>query len=582
MQLKFKNASFGLVFSLILASTPAFAVSETIKKEQIKSLISIYEQDSTKVSSTTLKPEHKIETFNKFLNDIQNYSKNYSLKNSIKLFKDRKISEKEDWINIYRLLGIYSRIKYKKELISVLGKLVSIPTYIREDIPQYKNPNIIKFGQEVKRLAENFGLEYKNIDNRIFEVKLKGSSNDSFGIYTHSDIVPADKSKWILDDGTKLDPYKMKVIGNNIYGRGTEDDKCSIVVSLFAMKIIKENGFKLKRSIRLLIETTEETSGEGIEYYKEKNKVPDYNIVLDSAYPVVTAEKGFGIIAAKFKVKKGTGNGPEIINITGGLAYNQIPSTSVTTIVTSDPSGLENKIKKIAEEYIKVNGKNFKIKTSINKKHLLITVIGKSAHSSAPQNGINPVALMFNFLSEADKQLNFKNNHFKDAVSYVNDNFGLDYYGNKLGIAYKDDFMGPLTAALTFVSLADNQLEVSLNLRAPKGKEPPALKSEIIEKLKMYQQKNNNDFIIDVSTGDYMYRNVKGEWINTLLNVFGDVTGKEAKPVSSSGGTTAKQLPKVFLLVHKCRERYIPDIQIMNLKKLVIIFLMFRCLQKCF
>ena len=123
-------------------------------------------------------------------------------------------------------------------------------------------------------------------------------------------------------DGKRLDPFKMTVIGEKMYGRGTSDDKSEIATALFAMAAIKRAGFTLRRTIRLLIETIEETGGQATEYYKQRHALAPYNIVLDGRYQVGVAEKGFGVVTAKFSVRTGTGAGAEIVAATGGLAVN--------------------------------------------------------------------------------------------------------------------------------------------------------------------------------------------------------------------------------------------------------------------
>eukprot|EP01041_Mallomonas_annulata_P039329 gene39329-62991_t len=144
--------------------------------------------------------------------------------------------------------------------------------------------------------ARDFGLQYRNVDNRIFEVKLPGSGPEEFGILTHADVVPVVADEWVLDDGTKLDPFKLTRVGGNLYGRGSIDDKGSIATVLFAMKAVKDSGLPLARTIRLMIETTEETGGDAMKYYRAKTALPEYNIVLDSKYPAVVAEKGSGAL----------------------------------------------------------------------------------------------------------------------------------------------------------------------------------------------------------------------------------------------------------------------------------------------
>jgi hypothetical protein len=223
---KIKFITVLLLATVLITHQPAFSRPQTIKKNEIQSLIKIFDKK-------------KLGNFDSFLKQILPITDNLDLIKTIISFKENKISSEIEWINVYRLLGIYSRIKYKDELFKVLGELVAIQTDKKEGLPQYENPGIIKFGEAIKKLAKEYGLEFKNIDNRIFEVNLKGNTSDSFGVYTHADVVPADKSKWVLDNGTKLEPYKLSIIGNNLYGRGTEDDKCSIVTSMMAMRIIK-------------------------------------------------------------------------------------------------------------------------------------------------------------------------------------------------------------------------------------------------------------------------------------------------------------------------------------------------------
>ena len=55
---------------------------------------------------------------------------------------------------------------------------------------------------------------------------------------------------------------RLTRVGDYLYGRGTIDDKGSIAAVLYAMKAVKESGLPLDRTIRLMIETTEETGGD--------------------------------------------------------------------------------------------------------------------------------------------------------------------------------------------------------------------------------------------------------------------------------------------------------------------------------
>jgi predicted dipeptidase len=436
-----------------------------------------------------------------------------------------------------------TRKQFQKELIRMLGELVAIPTVKKEDQPQHKNPSIHKFGKVIEKIAKEFHLNFRNVDNRIFEVTLKGTGTEIIGVVTHADIVPFNPAKWVLKDGRRLNPLKLTVIGNKMYGRGARDDKASIVAALFAMGAIKREDLALNRTIRLLIETTEETGGSGMEYYKKRNTLPSYNVVLDGRYPVGVAEKGFGVVRAKFPVRAGKGKGAEIISATGGRVLNKVPSQAVTVIKSNSPRKLKQQLDKRAKKYISENGTNFKIQNVADKNTVTMTVIGEAAHSASPQRGVNPVSRQFDFLHTAGQSIQFKHNHFTDAASFVSENWGLDYHGNKLGIAYADPFMGPLTTVVTYVKVKDGVLHLVVNPRAPRGKEPAQLIGEIRRGLSAWQHRTNIDADIDIKIKRYMYRNPKGPWIEALLDVFQNATGIKAGPRSSNGYTSARQLP---------------------------------------
>ena len=186
----------------------------------------------------------------------------------------------DDLVNIGRLLGLHNRLRNQAACIDTIGRMVALRTVRDEKVP-HENPAVIAFGTLVEALANDFGLSYRNVDNRVFEVTLAGAGSDVFGILTHADVVPAVVDEWVLEDGTRLDPFRLTRVGDYLYGRGTIDDKGSIAAALYAMKTVKESGVPLKRTIRLMIDTTEETGGDAIKYYRERTALPEFNIVLD-------------------------------------------------------------------------------------------------------------------------------------------------------------------------------------------------------------------------------------------------------------------------------------------------------------
>ena len=498
-------------------------------------------------SATILKTfsDAKVSDFRQFLGDLakSDLSKTDDLRPSISAFLDNKTLTAEQQNEIYRLLGLYTRAKYGKAALETLRELVEIPTDRKDGVAQHENPEFIKIAAKIKSLAESFGLNYRNVDNRVYEISLDGSGKEVVGIHAHADVVPVTPENWVLKDGTKLDPFKVTLIGDRMYGRGTEDDKNGIVVTLYAMKVIKEEKLPLARNFKLLVDTTEETTGDAIPYYFERNPTPEYNLALDGGYPVVIAEKGYGTVMAKFAKRKAEGKGAEIISMTGGMATNQIPSVSLVTLVTDKPAELAASLQKAGTEYAKRNGGDFEVTAKVDGKDVKLSVTGVSAHSSEPESGVNPVARMLDFIHSVDGKIAFKHNHITDAARYAADNWGLDYKGGKLGVGFADDFMGPLTTSLTYVGMDDKTFKLAVNLRVPKGKSPEVLKTEIADKLAAWSKKTHVAVNFDYSIAEPMYRNPEGEWVKALLAVSTENLGMKHEFGTSAGATSVHELP---------------------------------------
>jgi predicted dipeptidase len=525
-----KLAAATLVFASLCAFTaPASA--------------NISAQQSAQILSTL--DDASVSDFREFLSRVakSDVAKTADLSPAINAFLGNKTLTAEQQNEIHRLLGLYARVKYGSAATETLRELVEIPTVRVDGVAQHENPQFIKIGEKIKSLAQSFNLNFRNIDNRVYEISLEGSGKELVGIHAHADVVPVTPENWVLEDGTRLDPFKVTLIGDRMYGRGTEDDKNGIVVALYAMKVIKEEKLPLARNFKLLIDTTEETAGDAIPYYFERNPTPEYNLALDGSYPVVIAEKGYGTVMASFPRRQAEGTGAEIISMTGGMATNQIPSRSVAILVTDKPAELAASLQKAGAEYAQHNGGDFKISATVDGKNVNLTVTGVSAHSSEPESGVNPVARMLDFINSLDGKVALKHNPITDAARYASDNWGLDYLGSKLGVGFADEFMGPLTASLTYVAMDDKAFKLAVNLRVPKGKSPETLKSEIAGKLDAWTQKSHIKPAFDYSIAEPMYRNPEGEWVKSLLAVATENLGMEHKFGTSAGATSVHELP---------------------------------------
>ncbi|QHD00925.1 dipeptidase [Pseudomonas sp. S04] len=527
--LKHLAATTLMLASLASFTTPAHA---NITPQQSAAILKTFNNSS-------------VTDFRQFLTRLakSELAKNDDLAPAINAFLANQSLNAEQQNEIHRLLGLYARVKYGSAATETLRELVAIPTFEIEGVPQHENPQFLKIADKIKGLAEAFNLKFRNIDNRVYEISLDGAGDEVVGIHAHADVVPVTPENWVLEDGTRLDPFKVTLIGDRMYGRGTEDDKNGIVVTLYAMKIIKDEKLPLARNFKLLVDTTEETSGDAIPYYFERNPTPNYNLALDGGYPVVIAEKGYGTVMASFTRRTAEGKGAEISTMTGGLATNQIPSTSVATLLTEQPAELAASLQQAGADYAKRNGGNFTVTAKVVGKDVQLIVTGVSAHSSEPESGVNPVARMLDFINGLDGKVALKHNQITDAARYAADNWGLDYLGSKLGVGFADAFMGPLTASLTYVGMDDKTFKLAVNLRVPKGKSPEVLKNEIADKLSAWSNKAGIAPAFDYSIAEPMFRNPEGEWVKALLAVASENLGMKHQFGTSAGATSVHELP---------------------------------------
>lgn len=449
----------------------------------------------------------------------------------------------DDLVNIGRLLGLYNRLHNGQAAITSIEAMVALPTVRDDKIPQHENPAIAAFGKLVEGMARDFGLRYRNVDNRVFEVTLPGAGSDEFGILTHADVVPARAEEWVLDDGTRLDPFKVTRVGDLLYGRGTIDDKGSIAAALYAMKTVKDSGVPIARTIRLMIETTEETGGDGMKYYRERTQLPAYNVVLDSKYPAVVAEKGSGALTVAFPAQAVEANRLAIVAMTGAASANAVPQTATATLKGGDLGVVAAALEARRDAFVRGLAAQgaFSIDVTRGPDSVVVKVTGTSAHGSRPEEGVNPLPRLALFLRAAD--LDLADNAYTHVVRYLTDLYGTDYLGNPMGVAYQDGFMGPLTLSPNVIGDKNGRVEVTVNVRMPRGKTPEALRGEIADKINAWANASRIAVEIRHDQGNWMARDPKGAWLATLLNIYGETTGLDARPVPTAGGTTAKLMP---------------------------------------
>ena len=238
------------------------------------------------------------------------------------------------------------------------------------------------------------------------------------------------------------------------------------------------------------------------------------------------------------------------------MLFRSIAQTATAAITATDDAALAviaQRLEAAKSDFIArttPQGGAFAIEVQRAAGAVTVKVTGTSAHGSRPEEGVNPVPRLALFLQQvlmpAQGEALVQTNAYSQAVRFIHGVFGLDYLGRQLGIAYTDDFMGPLTLSPNLIKAADGMLDITTNVRMPRGKTPEQLQAEVAQGIARWSAAAQVPVAVQYSQGNWMARDPKGAWLSTLLNIFGDTTGLDAQPVPTAGSTTAKFMPNAI------------------------------------
>lgn len=382
--------------------------------------------------------------------------------------------------------------KYENEFLSNLISIPSVGGSPSADCP---------YGAESRRAlgffldeAKNQGFKTGIIDDKVGYVEF-GKGKKMIGLVCHLDVVPA-------GSGWTTEPFKLTVKDDCFYGRGIIDDKGPACMSYFAMKELKDNGFEPNCRIRLILGSDEERTCDCVETYALKGEIPDFAITPDAEYPVIFAEKG--ILHIKIH-----GNGNSNIEAKAGNAANMVPNEAT-----------------LVYDGITVNG------------------IGKTAHASRPELGINAI---LDLISKTEETIISNSNILSFIKKEVAGKSYIEYTGCQI-----DDISGTITANPAILTINDETEELTIDIRYPIS----ANKDDIIG---FFSQRAAN-YGLSVSEISHMaplYKDPDTKEINLLTDIWSnnidlfdgfreEYRNEYVLPLAIGGGTYARHLPNTI------------------------------------
>lgn len=404
---------------------------------------------------------------------------------------------------------------HRTEILEDLKTLVRFPSVSRE------GADGLPFGRECARvldkaleMAKEKGFQVNNHDYWYGTAFLGSEQNDKglIGIFSHLDVVEA-------GDGWIYDPFEPTEVDGFLIGRGAGDNKSGAVIGMYTMKILQELNIPLKSSVMLYFGCNEEHGMKDAEKFAKEHLMPDYSMVPDLFFPVCHGEKG----NLKFKIAPKTGFSA-IHSVFAGDAENKIPGQAEALIPFDENLFAACKILVATHPDIRVEAKDGMIR---------ITALGKGGHSAMPKGTVNAIWLLMRFLKEVD---GLPDHDREIAAAY--EKLLSDTDGIALGIDWSDEPSGSLVCSAVMARTEGNVPNILFSARYP----VTDFRERIENALEAAVDSQMFEIRI-VSNNDPMYIPEDDHYVQTLMNVYQEVTGNtDRKTYIIDGGTYARKL----------------------------------------
>ncbi len=412
---------------------------------------------------------------------------------------------------------------YKEDFLTDLFTILKINSTRDDDAATKKypvGPGPVKALDAFLEIGKHDGFETENFDNWAGHIEF-GQGEELLGVLGHVDVVPA-------GTGWDTDPFTPVIKDGKIYARGSSDDKGPTMAAYYAMKMIRDLDLPVSKRVRVIIGTDEETGWGCMDHYLKVAETPDFGFSPDAYFPIINGEKGNVSVNLNFKGENGSA--AKLTSFDSGLRPNMVPQEAEATIELIDVESIHEKF----EKYLEVHELTGKVKVEQNTVFLSLT--GKAAHGSTPEQGVNAATHLATFLNEFD--------FGKDAESFLN--IAATYLhdsdkGEKLNISYDDELMGHLSSNFGIFKFEESKGgKISANMRYPQGINPDT----ILEKIQETLEDEEVECALDGEGKKPHYVSKDDPLVKTLLEVYNRQTGLEAHEKVIGGGTYGRLLER--------------------------------------
>lgn len=371
-------------------------------------------------------------------------------------------------------------------------------------------------------LGEKEGFRTKNVDGYAGHVEY-GEGEEILGILAHLDVVPT-------GEGWTSPPFSPEIRDGKFYARGAQDDKGPAMAAFFALKLVKELGLPLNKRVRLILGTDEETHWRDMDYYFQREPMPETGFTPDADFPIIHAEKGLLDLTLTGTAPAATDGESDwtLARFEAGQRVNMVPELAAARL---EGEGDVFALKEKYQEYLLSHGIRGYAEEADD--HLMLVVEGVAHHGSEPDRGVNAAYRLTRFLDGLS--LDERGGRY---IAFINDLLADAFFGEHLGIEQADERVGRLTVnGGVFRYEPGEGQHAELNIRYPISGDVEAIRRQVEEKTKAYGLLIAEE---DHKPGHFV--DPEHPLVQTLRKVYEEETGKTGEPFAIGGATYARAL----------------------------------------
>jgi succinyl-diaminopimelate desuccinylase len=355
----------------------------------------------------------------------------------------------------------------------------------------------------------------------------------SVGVAAHLDVVPP-------GDLWKHPAFGGEVHGEEIWGRGTQDDKGGVAMAFAAIDILKRMGLEPRSDLRVLLGTMEETEDwRDMDLLMEREHIPEFTLVPDGAFPVIVGEKGLLTVEWRADWDPAPADTLRFVGLSGGERHNLVPPRAVLWVSCrrDEVDDVRQRLERLPDAKT-VRLSRDPPTVAGDEPCFEVVFKGKAAHGAFPGLGHNAVLDALGAVASL----------FGDSGAGRFARFLLSTCGPSDGAGLELDQehtrMGETTVNLGVAEMGESHARVQISLRFPIGLHLDEVKVRFRDAPKRldgvrvhYMTLGRPHEALYLSPEDHP------RLIHTLQSAYREGTGREPELASIAGTTYAKIFP---------------------------------------